>query len=446
MLTLAVAPTLAAPPQNDGLTTDEWTYDGTTYTSVFDVNANTWKAAQTVTLRAVPTVTYEETPSGYGTAAEAEDVTWSLVDYTGDAAIVNTAAVQARNYNAPDGFYASQVTISIPQGIAPDAITVRAKNGNAYANFTLILFSDAGAYLDGNAIPPDPNNPDGSTYFEQDTNSVSAISVTLIFEAGDWIDEDNYVVEPDTHFREELSVTVGDGIHDDTYTITDLLLEADGMNGLTFLGKQGNDYIPFPQQPDYLAAVEYNNYIWHDATWALGGWAVRVNDELPVEETPDKLGYQGTSILDTNIEDGDIVHFFFDFPAQFSPDDPNFAADYVRGIYAGNTSSSLTVQLQGHKTFIDQSTVPTQLIMNVYNYVDLEDGITAYLYNNTGALVASDVSDSNGVVEFTGYFKADQVYIVKTDATYNFNTGWDDMLDGGLFINTGAYSKVITRF
>jgi hypothetical protein len=128
----------ASPPQNDGLTSDKGTYDGTTYTPEFDQYITT--GGTTVTFRVVPTILYEDTPSGYATAAEADAVEWELVDYAGnDVTITNTAAVQAQNYNAPDGYYASQVTISISSTVGNITIPVRAQTSTRYANFTLTI-------------------------------------------------------------------------------------------------------------------------------------------------------------------------------------------------------------------------------------------------------------------------------------------------------------------
>lgn len=304
------------------------------------------------------------------------------------------------------------------------------------------MAAGTGDYLAGNAIPPNPANPDSSTYEMSVPASADSITVTLVIEAGDVIDLDWWEVVPDTSFRLEIPVTLGDGITSNTYTVTDLLAEVDGTYDLTFYGKQGNSYIPFTDTTTYLAAVEYDGDTWYDSTYVFGGWAMRVNDQFPVEPTADTLGYQGTGIIDTYIDDGDIIHFFFDYPTQFSPSDPNYAANFVRGIYEGHTATNLSVQLQGHKTFIDQSTM--DYIMSVYNYVDLGAGVTAYLYSTAGAMLDTAVSDGYGVVEFDGVFDDDEVYIVKTAPTYNFATGWDEMLDGALFINTGAYSKIKT--
>jgi hypothetical protein len=427
----------AAPPQNSGYTTDEWT-NATPPVAVFDETVASWQT-QTVTFRVVPTISAtSDVPSGFATVGDAQAVSWSLPGYVGNVSIVSTDVVPAENYNAPSGSFASQVTLSVPYGNTTEDMGVYAadSSGNNFAYFTLHVIANKGQYLEGNALPPPPNNSDNancSTYL-METEAYASANVTFVIEAGDAVID--FEAQPNTRFRyvEAVAATASDprvGV-----TVTDVLLAYMQTYGnVVFYDGNGNIITP---SSSYVGTVKTDNAAWEAGQIGLDGWVFRVNDKVPVQATDDGLGYEGMSILQTKVQNGDIVHFFYDFPSDLDGDSGNIAANYVRAFpTAAATSSSLTVQLQGHKTYIDPL---NNYMFNIYNYVNLGADVIATVVDDNGRAI-QERSDANGTVTFGGAFTPGNSYTVETAATYYTNEDWD-FLDYAYFILTGAYSKV----
>jgi hypothetical protein len=316
---------------------------------------------------------------------------------------------------------------------------------------------NTGQYLSGDAIPPDPENPNGSTYeIIDEPVSTDLISVTLVIEAGNAINTSNGRFIPGTAFRKEITTNIGGGSVPNT--VTSLLDAVDGTNDLTFYGRSSLSLAPFTASTDYLAAVAISGD--YSATWVAGsvsyyyafnGWEFRVNDKFPVQETEDLEGWEGTNILQTPIVSGDVVHFFYEFPSDLyaaSGGSGNIAAKYIRAEYSNFDSANkkLTVQLQGHEVYIE----PTgNYIMSVNNYVNLQEpNILASLYDLDGNIIqACQSSNTNGTVTFTNVFDLapGETYIVKTVPSYYYNTTnatWANRVNGAFLSRTGAYNKV----
>jgi hypothetical protein len=417
------------------LTTDKWNKDSQgKYEPDFTVQTSQWNLARTVTLAAVPEETSGD-PSGFATETEALSVKWAISSTNYDVQITSVDAVLAKNYNAPTGSYASQVTIVINETTLPEGAvvaTISASNGTSTAQFTINVPQNTGQYLAGDAIPP-TLDANCSSYLVTEPAASTEIDVTFVIEAGDAVV--NIAVQPNTRFRKEIITTLSSTAAK-VFTVTDLLGIIDHTNGLTFT-----------YQPSYLSAVNYNDgstpngTTWEAGQWGLDGWVFRVNDKFPVQVTADGLGYEGAAIDETPIKDGDIVHFFYDYPSIVTSSIGDVAANYVRGILESYTATKLTAQLQGHKTFIDQR---NNFIFNVFNYVNLTDVVTATLYGADGTtLVSVGISIGSGEVEFTGNFAPGQTYILKTDSVLRQVTGtWARRINDAYFIDTGAYSKI----
>jgi hypothetical protein len=154
----------------------------------------------------------------------------------------------------------------------------------------------------------------------------------------------------------------------------------------------------------------------------------------------DGMGWVGADILQTNIRTGDVVHMFYDFPGDLNPNSGIFAANYVRGIFVDSDTESLTVQLQGHSTFVYPVAPYT---MYVDNYKNVQADVQAYLYDSTGELVGRVLSDVNGRVKFSGSFNPG-TYIVTTDSIYYPEYSIID--DDTYFALTGAYSEIVIPY
>ena len=294
------------------------------------------------------------------------------------------------------------------------------------------LQTRAGDYLEGSGVPP-TNSRDNSTK-EITTGSTSPdIHVTLVVEAGNLEDteEGKFWVSHDVTLPAPAS---GD------YTVTDLLVEvnSDSSYDLLFLDTGGS---PITSQSTYFSAVTHAGTTWKDGALVYGGWQFRVNDKFPVFNDGTGQGWTGDSILQARIVSGDIVHAFYDVPADVSGALGSLAANYVKGARVSATSSTLTVQLHGHTTYIGpQISDPP---MYVDNYKNLQAGVTAYLYDAAGTtLINTRVSDVHGQVVFSGSFPSGSTYIVKTDPVYYPAQDLiEDYVDAYIAL-TGAYSKI----
>jgi hypothetical protein len=285
-------------------------------------------------------------------------------------------------------------------------------------------------YLEGSAIPPS-NSRDTSTYPITSPDKAESINVTFVIEAGNEYEEEagQFWVSHDIKLSQASQY----------YTITDLLVavNSDPAYDLSFYDVNDN---PITASTNYVKTVRHGGISWESRiNFGFDGWDIRVNDKFPVYT--DGTGYIGATILETNIEDGDIIHMFYDFPADYSPASGSFATNYIRGIRLASDASSLSVQLQGHTIFIYPTY--TNPPMYVDNYKNVQAGVTAHLYDPTGKIqTLTAVSDLNGRVTFSGSF-ASGTYILTTDRVLQPGYAPASISNDTYITLTGGYSKVL---
>jgi hypothetical protein len=306
--------------------------------------------------------------------------------------------------------------------------------------------SEPGQYLSGDAIPPYPENPDPDNYsaYLIGEPTTEEITVTFIIEAGNAKTSISSLTQG-TAFRKEMPVSL---TGTDAKTITSVLMavDADPASKLAFFDEFDNTFGTSSQE---LKTVVLSD-TYYSATWEAGqigfdGWEYRINDWFPTQPLEDDPnGYRGPFPYDTPVYDGDIIHFFYDFPSDINPNIGHVEANYVRAKYVSfdSTAGKLKVQLQGHKVYIDP--LPPY-IMSVFNYVNLGSGTIASLYaaDGTTLLQAGQPSWADGTVTFTNNSLAPGTYIVKTVPAYYYTTGaWGNRVNTAYFTQTGSYSKV----
>jgi hypothetical protein len=312
--------------------------------------------------------------------------------------------------------------------------------GMAFAPSSAVA-ANPGDYLSGDAIPP-TSDADCSTYLIGEPTT-DAISVTLVMEAANAYD---YMadVKPGTAFRKELQVSLtGAG----GKTISSVLIAADAApaNGLAFFDEHGAAFGPTSKELKKVVLSGSYSATWQAGFVGFDGWEYRINDKFPVQLTSNGLGYEGPYPYDTPVYNGDVVHFFFEFPSDLDEEYAHLEANYVRAVYKGfnNTTKKLTAQLQGHKVYIEPI---SPYIMSVYNYVNLGSGMIASLYDATGTTLIQrgQPSDLNGVVTFTDNSLVPGTYVIKTVPAYYYDNDeeWFYGGDAPYFTLTGAYSFV----
>jgi hypothetical protein len=296
----------------------------------------------------------------------------------------------------------------------------------AFSAFSGMAFA-AGTSLLGSAIPPTKTR-DCSTYDINPTPApATSANVSFVIEAG------NIVFGGGSAFRVEIPSVPLISTAAQLFTVTDLLFELNKPAYVSY-GLQFNENgQPVTQKSTYVDEVIYNKSSWEAGQLGFDGWVFRVNDKFPVYQSG--TDWIGASIFETNIKDGDIIHFFYDFPSDFSSTSGSFAANYVRALNFASTSTSLTVQLQGHTTYIN----PSSYDMYVDNYVNLQGGITVTVVDSSGATLTG-TSDINGRVTFTGTFTSGS-YIVETNSVL-YTGGSPTFANNVYFVLTGAYSKI----
>jgi hypothetical protein len=314
---------------------------------------------------------------------------------------------------------------------------------------------DSGSYLGGSTFfdsecesvfpPVDPNDPLCAAYIVDDPNvtTETTINVTLVIEAGDAVVDEEAI--GGTAFREIVNNITLSGSSEEDFRVDKLLVAADGDQGLDF-------HIPSVGDFSYLGSVTHTDEdgvstTWTAGQWGYDGWVFRVNDKFPVRTLGgyDDTYYEGTAINQTPLDDGDIVHFFYDYPGIFMYESStgDLAAEYLKIIKKDYSDNVLTIQLLIHDTFISPS---QDMQMQVNNYVALTGmSVNVRLLNSlTGAEVRTVESDEDtGDVKFTGLESGE--YIIATDPVLHDidDILWKESINDAYFDLTGAYSKII---
>ncbi len=290
-----------------------------------------------------------------------------------------------------------------------------------------------GQYLEGDAIPPDANNSDCASHLMTQPVAADSINVTLVVEAGDAIS--NFSLMSNTRFRKEIQVTLTNPTPKN-FTVYDAVVKANTMTSTTGLS--------FGLSGSYVNSISHSGNTWTAGQLGFDGWVFRVNDKFPVQPTSDGVGYEGTSITQTQISNNDVIHWFYDFPSQLDPDTPSCAADFVRAKKVSSSANQLTIQMQGHITDIAPV---SPYIMSIDNYNNLGAGVAVGLYStsNLNTALATATTNSSGQVTFSGNFNIGDTYIVKSTSTYYYcpNPNWSWLVDEAYFRLTGAYSRIV---
>ena len=290
-----------------------------------------------------------------------------------------------------------------------------------------------GQYLEGDAIPPDPTNPDCASYLVTQPAATNSINVTLVVEAGDAISSFSPV--PNSRFRKEIQLTLTSQ-NPKSFTVYDAVVKANTMTATTGLS--------FGVGGSYVGSISNAGTTWTAGQLGFDGWVFRVNDKFPVQPTNDGVGYEGTSITQTYVANNDVIHWFYDFPSQLTPSLPSCAADFVRAKKVSSSANQLTLQMQGHKMDI-APTAP--YIMSIDNYNNLGAGVSVGLYStaNLNTPLATAVTNSSGQVTFSRSFNIGDTYVIKSTSTYYTcpDPNWSWLVDGAYFVFTGAYSRIV---
>jgi hypothetical protein len=302
--------------------------------------------------------------------------------------------------------------------------------------------ADPGEYLGGDAVPVDPTNPDESAFLAGFPRPSTEVTVTFIVEAADeyWSEEGN--------FYDEFDITLT-ADHLQLFSISDLLVEVENTHPeYELYTKQGIGAVPFTNSSDYLYGVNHDSTLFQPEEFDLWGWVFRINDLFPVElfvpnnPTPGDQYLRGTDVFHTFIRNGDVIHFYWDYPTSERIDgsDPpawfNYTANYIRIVPEVVSDSQITVQLQSHLADID----PPTMQMQVWNYVNFTTPTDVYLYDSSGAVLDVGRTDANGLVTFSGDFDGD--YLLKTRSVLLTNDP-NNNYNGFFFSQTSGYKKIL---
>lgn len=298
--------------------------------------------------------------------------------------------------------------------------------------------------IHGSGVPPTDAGTCPTYRADLVTPVTSEITVTFIMEAGDAYSWDYEFGEsiPNSAFYLETTKTIHNS---NGVTVIDLL-EAVDANNIYNLDFDIVTSLEYPEK--YLNTVSRHlnadlTATWNGTgQWGFDGWAFRINDKFPLKAV--NGGYQGTSAEYTYLENGDIVHFFYDAPSNFD-EDTITAANYVRARYVPNQNQSGGyVQMESHDTFIDQ---PNDWDFYVNPYTPLDAGVSVDVYSLNGTTltyVDTYCTDSNGILLNCNLSSG--TYIAKTvSSCYVFtDTDWEDFFtDLTYFDYTSAYSRII---
>lgn len=246
------------------------------------------------------------------------------------------------------------------------------------------------------------------------------------------------------------------------YTVRDAMLAVsnDSANGITAYNEDGvllsekDVYIKSMQKDGkkYAPALPFED---PEMDMALDGWAYRVNGKLPLKsrtEDPVSGGPLGTDIATTPIHDGDIIHFYWEYPYQESATPVSYySTDFLTASTSYDKSTdALTIQMKKSFGYFDNSNF--WHISSFENYAKAEAGTYDYtIYKEDGSIAKTGIiNKAEGSVVLQNSGLGEGTYYLKINSTSYYDvTGsdidWEDVI-WHILDTTMVYEKFTIKF
>lgn len=301
-----------------------------------------------------------------------------------------------------------------------------------------------GRYLEGTGLPGSGTPASQlSTYVVSTPTASTSINVTLVVEAGNAFSRSGstYTITPNTHFFEVIPVTLTSGVAKNFYVNEVLAAVSSGSYDVKFYDSSGLITSSSTYVNKVTRTVGGTTHTWQAGQTPsyFDGWEFRVNDQMPIRFYTGTSYYEGTTISQTPVQDGDVIHFFNDYP-KIESGSP-LSSKYQRAVVEDYDSGTLTVQLQNHIIKIEERGIYPIMIVDKYiGFYDYLNVVNLKLYDSTG----STLIDSANADRYTGEAEFDDVdpgtYLIKAD--HILKPSGAQPPNNALLNYTGVYSMI----
>lgn len=209
-----------------------------------------------------------------------------------------------------------------------------------------------------------------------------------------------------------------------------LVISNNAMGGITCQDVNGNN---IDASDTYIFSMKQNNITYAPAIpfsdYALDGWMFRINGKLPLESLdgdPDSGGPYGTDIANTPISNGDVIHFYWNYPYN-ETSSSYYSVKYVSADVS-YTGTTLSGNLVSAYSYFDNS-----MYWHISLFSNYAPGtaLTATVYDISGAEKGTGTVDSSGSIEVSNLsLTSGQTYYLKVPTTtYRGVDGYDENYD-----------------
>lgn len=250
----------------------------------------------------------------------------------------------------------------------------------------------------------------------------------------------------DDQISEVLNVQLGEtGVSGQTFTVQDAALEISD-NAMAGIKMYDYSYDYISADDDYIFGMEQGDNVYFPGLpmsgYALDGWMFRVNGQIPLlsltGSAPNGTSPTGASITQTPIADGDVIHFYWDYPFQITSS-TYYSAHFVNPA-ASYSAGTLTVQLQDSYNWFANNYYWT-----ITPFANLAlSGKTVTVYDAAGNQIgAPGTTNSTGIVTISGLsLTSGTTYYIKTSTTsFKMVYGYDE--DYNILDKTMGYAKFV---
>lgn len=246
--------------------------------------------------------------------------------------------------------------------------------------------------------------------------STDPVTVKVVFESR------QYSVNDTSHISDVINVQVtSKSDSNEGFTVRDAVLAVNSSSaGITCLNEDG---AALSTTDKYIKSISKESKIYDpvlpidDPRYELDGWMFRVNGKLPISTLNGgasvAYGPKGTDISDTPIYDGDVIHFYWDYP--YNETQTSYYSTHY--ITADSTYNNGVLDIQLKESYSWFANSGYWNITDFANYSPAAQ-LTATVYNAQGGVIGTGTINSDGAGTISGITLTSGVkYYIKVNST-----------------------------